>query len=174
MTIITHTCTTLSAIIILLHVDLTITTKKLTGLFATMKDYMLALLGLQLRLPVIKRDEVKRNFHSPSQRREAYLDLYATDHPCPRWSQVAEALHGTYLSSRALMVENTYVQGKISAHMFMYGCSELQTHVSRMYIQSKDITLLTVVHINHDNMPDTLNKKVFVHIVNCRMHGTCT
>ena len=93
------------------HVDLTITTKKLTELFAAMKDDQLDRLGLRLDLPWIKRDEIRRNFHSPSQRREAYLDLYATDHPIPTWSVVAKALTDCGLPSQADMVINTYVQG---------------------------------------------------------------
>jgi hypothetical protein len=78
-----------------------------------MKDDMLDILGYWLDLPRIKTDEVKRNFHSPSQRREAYLDLYATDHPCPSWSQVALALLVCGLHSQAVVVENTYVQGTV-------------------------------------------------------------
>jgi hypothetical protein len=93
------------------NVDLTITTKKLTELFSTMKDDMLDNLVFWLDLPGTKTDEVKRNFHSPTQRREAYLDLYATDHPCPNWSRVARALHVCGLHSQADVVKNTYFQG---------------------------------------------------------------
>ena len=83
----------------------------MTELFATLKDDQLDALGFSLGLPWIKADEIKRNFHSPSQRREAYLDLYATDHPIPTWSQVAETLRWCGLPSQADMVENTYVHG---------------------------------------------------------------
>ena len=93
------------------HIDLTITTKKLTELFVTLKDDLLDLLGFLLDLPEIKADKIKKNFHSPSQRREAYLDLYATDHPIPTWSQVAGTLRTCGLPSQAGMVEKTYVQG---------------------------------------------------------------
>ena len=83
-------------------------------------------IGSWLGLPRIKREEVKRNYHSPSQRREAYLDLYAIDYPCPSWSQVAKALrYGAGLLSQADVVESTCVQGKISAYIYMHGCSEL-------------------------------------------------
>ena len=83
-----------------------------------MVDYVLENLGFWLCLPYSKTNEVKRNFHCPSQRREAYFDLYATDHPCPSWSQVAEALrNGAGLYNQADMVENTYVQGKISTSL---------------------------------------------------------
>ena len=96
------------------HVDLTITTEKLIELFATMKDNELDILGFWLGLPETKRDDVDRNFHSPSQRRDAYLDLYATDHPCPSWKRVVEILRfGVHLSCQADMVKNTYVEGRI-------------------------------------------------------------
>ena len=68
-------------------------------------------LDAQLDLPRSKVGEMKRNLHSPSQRREAYLDLYATGHACPSWRQVAEALHRVLLPHQADTVESTYVQG---------------------------------------------------------------
>ncbi|MCG8621413.1 MAG: hypothetical protein MJE68_05335 [Proteobacteria bacterium] len=54
---------------------------------------------------------MERNLRSPSQRREAYLDLYATGHPCPSWRQVAKTLHQFGLYHQADTVESTYVQG---------------------------------------------------------------
>ena len=102
------------------HVDLTITTKKLTELFAAMKDYQLDILGLWLDLPRIKTDEIKRNFHSLSQRREAYLDLYTTDHPIPTWSVVAQALTECGLPSQAGVVINTYIQGTYDVYVRMF------------------------------------------------------
>ena len=108
-----------------------------------MENHKLDVLGICLSLSRIKRMKIKGNFHSHFQRREAYLDHYVTNHPCPSWSQVAQALRvGADLSSQADMVENTYVQGKINAHMYTYGCSELQTHVPSMHIQDIVITLL--------------------------------
>jgi hypothetical protein len=99
--------------------DLTITSKKLTELFSTMEDDKLDGLGFLLGLPDSKREEVNRNFHSPSQRREAYLDLYATDHPCPSWSWVVQALRVCGLHSQAGMVKNTYVQGNVHRITYM-------------------------------------------------------
>ena len=102
-----------------INTDLTITTKKLMELFATMNDQHVGLgrfsvyiqLDGQLDLPESKVAEMKRNLHSPSHRREAYLDLYATGHPYPSWRQVAEALRGVDLHHQARTVESTYVQG---------------------------------------------------------------
>ena len=97
------------------NTDLTITTEKLVELFATMddgdvQDYTVTL-DKQLALPESKVAEIKRNYHSPSQRRDAYLDLYVTTHPCPSWRQVAEVLRGVRLHHQAGVVESTYVQG---------------------------------------------------------------
>ena len=89
-------------------------------LFATMDDkYVVGDKGMtvsfkldqQLDLPWSKVAEMQRNLHSPSQTREAYLDLYVTGHPCPSWRQVAEALHRFHLYHQADTVESTYVQG---------------------------------------------------------------
>ena len=66
----------------------------------------------QLDLPESKVAEMKGNLHSPTQRREAYLDLYATGHPCPSWRQVAELLRRVHLDHQADTVESTYVQGR--------------------------------------------------------------
>ena len=93
------------------NTDLTITTEKLVELFEAMDDGYLDSLFIWLELPQSKRDEILRNYHSPSQRREAYLDLYATDHPCPSWRTVVEALRGVALYHQADVVESTYVQG---------------------------------------------------------------
>ena len=105
-----------------INTDLTITTEKLVELFATMDDMYVGLgggstvpasweLNEQLDLPESKVAEMKRNLHSPSQRREAYLDLYATGHPCPTWRQVAKVLREVELPHQADTVESTYVQG---------------------------------------------------------------
>ena len=89
-------------------------------LFVTMDDVYVGLgvkftalreLDESLDLPESKVSEMKRNLHSPSQRRGAYLDLYATGHPCPSWRQVAEALSRFHLDRQADTVDSTYVQG---------------------------------------------------------------
>ena len=93
------------------NTDLTITTEKLVELFEALSDDDSDVPGFLLELPQSKIDEIKRNYHSPSQRREAYLDLYATDHPCPSWRAVAKTLFGVGLPYQADVVESTYVQG---------------------------------------------------------------
>jgi hypothetical protein len=66
-----------------------------------------------LDLPHAKVAEMKRNLHSPSQWREAYLDLYATSHPCPSWTQVAGVLQYVGLHIQADTVESTYIRGRL-------------------------------------------------------------
>ena len=90
-------------------------------LFATMDDMYVGLgelffpgeneLDEELDLPWSKVTEIDTNLHIPSQRREAYLDLYATGHPCPSWRQVAKVLRDVDLHRQADTVESTYVQG---------------------------------------------------------------
>jgi hypothetical protein len=98
-----------------INTDLTITTEKLVELFAT----MLSVKEL-LDLPSAKIAEIDRNLHTPSQRKEAYLDHYATGHPCPSWRQVAEVLRGVGLDHQAHTVESTYVQGRMR---YKYMCT---------------------------------------------------
>ena len=93
--------------------DLTITTDKLMEQFASMDLKMVDELGGQLRLPRSERDKIKANYDSPSQRKEAYLDLYVHQHPCPSWQQVVNVLGGYrfYLRQQADFVESTYLKG---------------------------------------------------------------
>ena len=95
------------------NTDLTITTEKLMELFATLEDEYVDFIGERLDLPYSKTDEIMRNYQSPTQKREAYLDLYVSDHPCPSWRQVAKALHCVDLHNQAVEVERTYVEGSI-------------------------------------------------------------
>ena len=78
-------------------------------------------IGLWLGLPKSKREEVEGNDQSPTQRRDAYLDLYASDHPYPSWKKVATALRRVDLDHQADEVERTYVQGTIITPTTMLG-----------------------------------------------------
>ena len=71
------------------------------------------LLNNGLPLPSSKAADIRRNYHSPTQQRDAYLDLYATDYPCPSWSDVATALRVVDLDDQSDEVERTYVQGTV-------------------------------------------------------------
>ena len=109
------------------NTDLTIITEKLVELFATISDvyvqgsaFVIAL-DEWLDLPRAKVAEMKRNYRSPSQRRDAYLDLYVTGHPCPSWRQVARVLRDVDLRHQADVVESTYVQGtRINRYMVVH------------------------------------------------------
>ena len=98
------------------NTDLTISTEKLVELFATVRDDKVDSIAgfFGLRLPSSKTDDIRKNYHNPAQRRDAYLDLYATDHPCPSWSDVARVLHlDVGLYDQSAEVERTYVQGTV-------------------------------------------------------------
>ena len=92
------------------NTDLTITTKKVNDLFSTMNvEYV----GHNLEIPYSKISEIKRNYHSPARRREAYIDVYVNEHPHPTWKQLSQVLRRFGLPNQADEVEKTYVQGTI-------------------------------------------------------------
>ena len=81
-------------------------------------------LNKELDLPQSKVAEMERNYHSPSRRKDAYLDLYVTSHPCPSWRQVAQALRDVDLHHQADVVESTYVQGtRINRYVIVHYCT---------------------------------------------------
>ena len=71
-----------------------------------------------LNLPQSEVDRIQKDYQSPTQRKEAYLDLYVHQHPCPAWSKVAGALRSREINLRqqADLVENTYVKGMYTRH----------------------------------------------------------
>ena len=93
------------------NTDLTITTEKVNHLFSTVWDDKVDDVGLGLDLPDSKRSEIQTNYHSPAQRREAYIDAYVDDHPCPSWKTISNVLRAVGLHRQADEVEMTYVQG---------------------------------------------------------------
>ena len=91
-------------------------------LFAPLDPEKVDVLGGEryLGLPQSEIDRIQKDYQSPTQRKEAYLDLYVHQHPCPTWGQVAEVLcWRVRLSQQADLVENTYVKGTQDTH-----CSE--------------------------------------------------
>jgi hypothetical protein len=110
--IITNVCT-----------DLTIVTEKLMELFTPLDPEKIDTLGDYLGLPQSEGARIQQDYQSPTQRKEAYLDRYVHQHPCPKWSDVAVVLRSVILPQRADFVENTYVKGTqdtqlLSVHKF--------------------------------------------------------
>ena len=97
----------------IVYTDLTITTEKLMELFAPLDPEKVDRLGHQycLGLPQSEIDRIQKDYQSPTQRKEAYLDLYVHQPPCPTWRQVARVLRLVNLRQQADLVENTYVKG---------------------------------------------------------------
>jgi hypothetical protein len=95
--------------------DLTITTEKLMELFAPLDPEKVDELGGKhsLGLPQSEKARIQKDYQSPTQRKEAYLDLYIHQHPCPTWSKVARVLRHwrVNLPQQADLVEKTYVKG---------------------------------------------------------------
>ena len=95
--------------------DLTITVNKLKQLFKTVMDPdKVDKLREELGLPQSEIERIQNNYHIPTQRKEAYLDLYVHQHPCPSWSGIAYTLRYTFnLVEEANFVESTYVKGML-------------------------------------------------------------
>ena len=91
--------------------DLTITTEKLNEQFASLDPEKVDELGGWLGLSESEFDNIKSSYDSPMQRKEAYLDLYVHQHPCPSWARIAYTLRELGLRQQADFVENTYVKG---------------------------------------------------------------
>ena len=98
-----------------LYTDLTMTTEKLMELFDPMNPEKVDQLGREywLGLPQSEIDRIQKDYQSPTQRKEAYLDLYVHQHPCPQWSQIAGALRIVDLPRQAGFVEDTYMKGTL-------------------------------------------------------------
>ena len=82
-------------------------------LFSPLDPEKVDRLGGYLGLPQSERNRIQKDYQSPTQRKEAYLDLYIHQYPCPAWSQVAWLLRRdeVNLCQQADLVENTYVKG---------------------------------------------------------------
>ena len=91
--------------------DLTITSDKLNELFQLMNLVKVDVIADKLNLPKSEVDKIKENYHNSTQRKEAYLDLYVHQHPCPSWENVVRVLSDLHLNQEAELVENTYVNG---------------------------------------------------------------
>jgi hypothetical protein len=97
----------------IVHTDLTVTTEKLMELFAPVWNYdVISELGDEeyLELPSTETWKIYQNL---TLRKEAFIDLYVHQHPCPTWSHVAGVLRSRMvnLPQQADLVENTYVKG---------------------------------------------------------------
>ena len=64
-----------------LIIDLTLTTERLVGLFASMGDVFVDFMGDNLDTPSSKKEQFQMNYQNPAQRKEAYLDYYVHNHP---------------------------------------------------------------------------------------------
>ena len=92
--------------------DLTVTTDKLMEQFASMDLEKVDALGAQLGLPESEIVKLKANYDNPSERKEAYLDLYVHQHPCPSWQEVVKVLRYRFdFDRQAYFVESTYLKG---------------------------------------------------------------
>ena len=113
--------------------DLTITTEKLMEQFASLGPEKVEDFGysVYLGLPKSVVDNIKSSYDSPMQRKEAYLDLYVHQHPCPSWAEVASTLGYFGLRQQADFVMNTYVKGTQDTSLSVV--STIRNHTDVMY-----------------------------------------
>ena len=71
--------------------DPTLTTDNLMEVVKGVEDRWYRL-GHWLDVPLSKRKEIERLYHSDHQRMEAVLDYYVKYHPAPSWKEVAVEL----------------------------------------------------------------------------------
>ena len=90
------------------------TTYNLKEIFKEFNDNKWDLLGRKLRLPKSKRDEIRGTYDSNSERKEAILVSYATEHPWPNWQHVVYLLRGLNYSKQANEVTAKYLSGENS------------------------------------------------------------
>ena len=68
-------------------------------------------LALYLGIPSSKKSEIKVNYQSPTQQKEAYLDYYVHSNPLASWVKIADILHLFGLPQQTNVVESTYIKG---------------------------------------------------------------
>ena len=74
-----------------------------------------------LGLPQSEIDRIWKDFQSPTRRKEAYLDLYVHQQPCPTWSRIAWILrYKVDLPQQADLVDSTYVKGTQDTLLSVY------------------------------------------------------
>ena len=102
---------------------------KLKELFESLVDLeKIDELGDNLGLPLSEKDKFLKNYHSPTQRKEAYLELYVHHHPCPSWRLIADLLSTCGLPQQADFVEKTYVKSTFNIYQLL-SHSIVQLHI---------------------------------------------
>lgn len=89
-------------------------------LFVSLDPDMVDKLGGKqyLSLSQFEIDRIEKSYQSSTQRKEAYLDLYVHQHPCPTWMEIVGVLRWFNLHQPADLVENTYVKGKYAGSVY--------------------------------------------------------
>ena len=115
------------------------TTEKLKEQYASLDPEKVDELGDYLGLTESKFDNIKSSYESPMQRKDAYLDLYVHQHPCPSWADIANTLQWLGLHQQAEFVKNTYVKG--TQHTSFTDCYTVESYT--------DVTLVIqlLVHL---------------------------
>ena len=106
-------------------------------LFAPLDPEMIDELGGEhyLGLPQSEIDRIQKDFQNPTRRKEAYLDIYVDQHPCPTWSQVTRTLHWVQLPQQADLVDSTYVKGTQDTLLSLYQYQHCMCYIRNVHFK---------------------------------------
>ena len=81
-------------------------------------------------------DIILKNYQCPTQRKEACLDLYVHQHPCPSWVDIAKILQDFDLCRQAEFVVNTYVKGTWNTVLTLIDDTVQSEAIDIVYVQT--------------------------------------
>ena len=92
------------------HTEPTLIEENLTSLLERVED--LDGVAADLHIPRSKRDEIKRQYSSISQRRQQYCCYWLSDHPAPSWLAVADTLYRKRDHGALEVLQKFYLKGE--------------------------------------------------------------
>ena len=95
--------------LLMFDIEATLTTQNLQEIFKEVDEEKWDLIGRKLRLPKSKRDKIKSDYESDSERKGEILKSYAVDHPYPNWLHVADLLRGLDYAKQANQISVKYL-----------------------------------------------------------------
>ena len=77
-------------------------------------------MAMWLHIPYSKHREMRVQYRSVSQRKQAYLEYWLTHHPSPSWLVVANALYKRYEHGALKVLQKVYLKGKPHVHTLVW------------------------------------------------------
>ena len=89
-------------------------------------------IGQRLGLPQSLLHEIQMKYHSPTRRKEAYLDAYTNQHPWPSWRKVVDVLLWCDCDRESEDVKRIYVQGEQDSARYLGGLTSACAIIMRV------------------------------------------